>query len=642
MTKKVTIARNFAISISAIIGTLTFITITAFAIQAASSRTNSADKSASEIREELKILALLADNLISQQVKSAMSLLKRDAAVIGTPRQGEIVTVNGVEVADLLLGDVEQANNFTLVDKTTDIAGGTATLFSRSGDSFIRIATNVVKDGNRAVGTELARNGAAIKAIQKGKAFYGLVDILGQPYITGYEPIIDNKDRVLGIWYVGYQADIRPLENIIENARILDSGFVGLLDNSGRIRSLSRHVDQIQAGEIISGKLAGWRIRSTEIDKWGYKIVSAFPESELTSQIAEDIVNIIIFVLVNAIFLIGLILWLVKRIVTRPLSLTIARMHEIAEGDFTVRLDSNGKDELGHLAQEFNLMLERLQSTFVEILTAANQLSLASAEMSRISVDSNQSVMLQTIETEQIVTAITQMSATVTEVAKTTDFASVSAQRTQLEVNEGRLVVEETILSIETLASDVENATAVLTILSEASSDIGQVINVIKNVAEQTNLLALNAAIEAARAGDHGRGFAVVADEVRSLASRTQRSTEEINNIISAIQRQSSDAKRVMENSREIAKQCVSRAQSSRTSLQKIQESVEAINALNAEIASAAEEQSVVAEDISHKVIKIGNAAEHNKDNSEASLLQSNDLSNLAITLQRRIQFFKV
>ncbi len=642
MIKKVTIARKFAISISVTIGTLTLITITAFAVQTASGRTLSADMSATEVREELKTLALLADNLINQKVKSAMNLLKRDSAIIGAPRQGEIVNINGIEVPNLLLGDIEQANNFSLVDQTTEIAGGTATIFSRSGDDFIRIATNVVNDGRRAIGTKLARNGAAIKAIQNGQAFYGLVDILGRPYITGYEPIMDDYNQVMGIWYVGYQADIRALENIIENTQLLDSGFIGLLDNSGRIRSLSRHVDQTLAYDIINGTLEGWRVDSTEIDKWGYKIVSAFPKHELTSRIVADIFKIIIFVLMNAIFLIGLMLWLVKRIVTRPLSDTIARMHEIADGDFTVRLDDNAKDELGYLAQEFNLMLKTLQSTFVDILTAANQLSLASAEMSRISADSNKSVMLQTVETEQIVTAIAQMSTAVSEVAKTTDFAAISTQHTQQEVNEGRVVVEETIVSIERLASDVENAASVLTRLSEASSDIGQVINVIKSVAEQTNLLALNAAIEAARAGEHGRGFAVVADEVRSLASRTQQSTEEINNIIASIQTQAADAKQVMENGRETARQCVAKAQSSRQSLQRIQESVGTINTLNTEIASTAEEQSVVAEDISYKATKIGNAAQHNKDNSDTSLLQSNNLANLATTLQMRVQFFRL
>lgn len=642
MIKKVTIARKFAISISVTIGTLTLITITAFAVQTASGRTLSVDMSATEVREELKTLALLADNLINQKVKSAMNLLKRDSATIGAPRQGEIVNINGIEVPNLLLGNIEQANNFSLVDQTTEIAGGTATIFSRSGDDFIRIATNVVNDGRRAIGTKLARDGAAIKAIQNGQAFYGLVDILGRPYITGYEPIMDDYNQVMGIWYVGYQADIRALENIIENTQLLDSGFIGLLDNSGRIRSLSRHVDQTLAYDVINGTLEGWRVDSTEIDKWGYKIVSAFPKHELTSRIVADIFKIIIFVLINAIFLIGLMLWLVKRIVTRPLSDTIARMHEIADGDFTVRLDDNAKDELGYLAQEFNLMLKTLQSTFVDILTAANQLSLASAEMSRISADSNKSVMLQTVETEQIVTAIAQMSTAVSEVAKMTDFAAISTQHTQQEVNEGRVVVEETIVSIERLASDVESAASVLTRLSEASSDIGQVINVIKSVAEQTNLLALNAAIEAARAGEHGRGFAVVADEVRSLASRTQQSTEEINNIIASIQTQAADAKQVMENGRETAQQCVAKAQSSRQSLQRIQESVGTINTLNTEIASTAEEQSVVAEDISYKATKIGNAAQHNKDNSDTSLLQSNNLANLATTLQMRVQFFRL
>lgn len=637
-----TIAKKFALTIAGLIGIITLAAIIGFTLLTASVRSSAADQAAQDIRDELYRLALLADNLIGQQVTSAMSLLIRDGSALGTPTQGGTVNINGRTVPDLLLGTNAQANNFALVDSLTDIMGGTATLFSRSGNDFVRVSTNVTNNGQRAIGTALASDGAAMQAIRRGEPFYGLVDILGEPYLTGYEPIRNAQNQVIGIWYVGYLADVRVLEDIIEAKRIMSTGFAALRDNSGQVRKHSAHVDSAQVNAVLNGSLPGWRVETRSIDRWGYDIISAFPESELNAQIRNDIMNIVAIVLFSGLVLIGLIWWLLNRIVSQPLARTIDRMEDIAEGDFTIRLDTKSKDELGDLAREFNRMLERLQGTMLDISSGASQLAAASEELSTISIDSNRSIAAQTSETEQVATAMNQMSSTVAEVAKSTEQAASAAHDAQHEATEGRTVVAETISSIESLASDVEKAATVINELSLASKDISQVLEVIKTIAEQTNLLALNAAIEAARAGEHGRGFAVVADEVRSLASRTQQSTEEIHAMIERIQNESSKAVQVMENGQKTAENSVAKAQTSRQSLQQILHAVERINLLNTEVASAAEEQSAVAEEISRNITTIRDAAEHNSTNSDHSMRQSEELAKLATMLQQRIQFFKV
>jgi hypothetical protein len=176
-------------------------------------------------REITNILAL-TDTLLSQQVQSSMKLFRKRIAELGPVSQGETLSFGSQQVPDLLLGGQGQGNTYQLVDDLTGIMGGTATLFSRTGDDFVRISTNVVTDTGRATGTLLAPTGAAMKAIRQGNAFYGSVDILGNPFVTGYEPLTNAQGAVVGIGYVGYKADLEALHQLLASSRILTSGFV--------------------------------------------------------------------------------------------------------------------------------------------------------------------------------------------------------------------------------------------------------------------------------------------------------------------------------------------------------------------------------------------------------------------------------
>jgi len=202
-----------------------------------------------ETADRLNNILTVTDAIMLERVKSSMALLKQRGALLGTPSQSSRVTVKATQANELVLGTEPQANNFALVDGLTDVMGGTATLFSKTGNEYIRVSTNVIKAGERAIGTKLAPNGKAIKQIENKQAYYGAVDILGSPYLTGYEPMFNASGDVVGIWYVGYSADLNVLEEAITQSHVLEEGFVALRDGKGNIRMHSSHVsDRVRGG----------------------------------------------------------------------------------------------------------------------------------------------------------------------------------------------------------------------------------------------------------------------------------------------------------------------------------------------------------------------------------------------------------
>jgi methyl-accepting chemotaxis protein len=638
----VTIAKKAILTLTAVILVLSVFFGTLYALNAFRQLNETTQQTATELREEVARLLRLTNSLKADQVDASMSLLKRDGQALGSGRQGAEVTVNGRSVPNLLLGDQPQANNFGLVDGLTRVMGGTATLFSRDGDDFVRISTNVMIDGQRAIGTILAPGGAAIKAINQGNAYYGQVDILGSPYITGYEPLLNNNGEVIGIWYVGYKADMQELEQAISSYGVLDSGFLALVDSRGQLRLQSEHVPQRMAEAVVTEAEPGWVVNQTSFDDWGYTIVSAYPRAELTSRIWDQIAIIAGAIVVASAVLVGIIFFVLRNMVSKPLGDTMSTMEQIAEGDFTVRLDNKSRDELGELARTFNRMLERLQSSLSDINSGSEQLSAAAEQLASLSIESDRAVEGQNAEISQVATAMNEMTVTVNEVANSTDQAAQAAADAKNEADNGNKVVEQTIVAITSMASEVDSAVEVIHQLSKASVDIYQVVKVINDIAEQTNLLALNAAIEAARAGENGRGFAVVADEVRSLAGRTQHSTQEIHTMIERLQTESKRAVEVMTRGQQTATDSVGHAEASRTSLERILVAVDRINDLNMEVASAAEQQSAVANEINRNITNISDASEHNKASSVQAMQSSEELAKLSKMVRNRLKNFKV
>ena len=313
-------------------------------------------------------------------------------------------------------------------------------------------------------------------------------------------------------------------------------------------------------------------------------------------------------------------------------------LERIASGDLTV--ETRSKFE-GSLMAQVNRMVRQLRALVKEVDETSDQLLNASGELSETSDNNTKMVIRQQDETTQGATAINQMSQTVAEVASHTNEAAQLADETDRETQTGSAEVAATIRSIEQLAEEVESAGAVIVELSENTAEIDKVLEVIEGIADQTNLLALNAAIEAARAGDHGRGFSVVADEVRALANRTQESTQSIQQRIETMRTSASQAVDVMQRGQEQAGNSVEQARRAGKSLDTVNHVVKQMTDMNAQIATAAEEQSSVAEEINRNFHKITEATEETAAGSEQVSESSRQLNELARNLSERVKRFK-
>ncbi|MBK1650416.1 methyl-accepting chemotaxis protein [Rhabdochromatium marinum] len=343
------------------------------------------------------------------------------------------------------------------------------------------------------------------------------------------------------------------------------------------------------------------------------------------------------------VLLIGVIL-LLGRSVSVPLRRVGTALGDIAsgEGDLTRRLPVDGKDEIALISANFNAFAGKIQTLIAQVTGAISQLAAAAEQLNMTSEGTKDQIQRQQAETDQVATAMNEMTATVQEVAAHANSAAQAARESDLEARQGSGVVRETIEAIEALAREVEQAAGVIHRLEADSDEIGKVLDVIRGIAEQTNLLALNAAIEAARAGEQGRGFAVVADEVRSLASRTQDSTKEIQSMIERLQGGANSAVTAMQQGQVRSNETVEKAGRAEQSLASIGEAITRINDMNTQIASAAEEQSAVAEEIDRNLTNIVQVVDSTAQSSVQIASSSEGLSKLAAELQTLVGQFKV
>ncbi|MGM0552482.1 MAG: methyl-accepting chemotaxis protein [Pseudomonadota bacterium] len=342
--------------------------------------------------------------------------------------------------------------------------------------------------------------------------------------------------------------------------------------------------------------------------------------------------------------LLAVIFLFIRRFVTRPLGAMTYGLRDIAGGggDLTQRLHVRGEDEVGAAASAFNDVMEQFRTLVGGIVGSMAQLSSAADEVQEVSGQTRDSGERQRREIEQVATSMNQMSATAQEVARNSQSATESAHRSLESAEGGQEVVSRTMGSIEDLAAEVHRAAEAIQRVEADSESIGKVLQVIQEIAEQTNLLALNAAIEAARAGEAGRGFAVVADEVRALASRTQDSTSEIRRTVEELQAGTRNAVQVMQAGEGKARDAVATAGEADQALNDIRESVRAIAGVIDQIASAAEQQSQVAETINRNVTTLTGEAEQNAQGANRGGRAADELSSLARELQDLVGRFKV
>ncbi|MBN6715163.1 HAMP domain-containing protein [Pseudomonas capsici] len=360
-------------------------------------------------------------------------------------------------------------------------------------------------------------------------------------------------------------------------------------------------------------------------------------QGQLTANTLQIVASSVVALLVGVI-----VSWLITRLIVGPLRSVIGLAQRIAAGDLSGSVQVRRSDEIGQLMLAMQQMGEGLSRIVSGLQSGIEQLSNSAHSLSAVTEQTNLEVSSQKEETEQVATAMNQMTATVHDVARNAEEAALAAQTADEKVGGGQAVVRQSMQRIEQLAGSSQSASQSIQNLSAEIQNIGQILNVIKSVAEQTNLLALNAAIEAARAGEQGRGFAVVADEVRALAKRTQQSTQEIESLVGRLQSGAQASVEQIQSSGELVKLAVSDALQTESALGAIAEAVSMIQQMNQQIAAAAEQQSSVAEEINRSVTSIRASADHSalamQDNAASSL----ELASLGVELKGMVGHFRL
>jgi len=576
------------------------------------------------------------DQLSSASVRSAMKVLLREAQQIGAPEIKGTINFGGEAIPELRLGSSSQAGNFSLVDRIKNLTGSTATLFVKRGDSFLRISTNVLKpDGSRAIGTVLDPKGRAFAAVQKGQSFYGVVNILGVPYMTGYEPMNDDSGQIIGVWYVGFPlTTIGDLGKRISAARILDSGFVALLQPDGKIVAKSENVNEDEVHSRLQHiDKADWVVLSEPFEKWGYTLVAAYPQADVKG-------NIRLWMFLLALFLSLLVVLtqyvLMSRVVLSPVRRLVARMA------VDTSQAHHEDDEIGVLTRAFDHFVNNMRATLAQVMHVSEQVASGSKEISSAATRQARGAETQRDQTTEVATAMQEMATTVQQIADNCNQAAKASRNAAETAERGGAVVSGTLAKMRAIAGSVSATADKLKELDSASEQIGRIIGVIDDIADQTNLLALNAAIEAARAGEQGRGFAVVADEVRKLAGRTTAATKEIAQTIGSMQEETRNAVAAMRRGTQQVEDGVQTTAKAGDSLKEIIQMSEQVGGMITQIATATTGQLASTDEINNHLEGISRLVSDSAQSSQLSATSCQNLSSLALDLQQMVANFEI
>ncbi|MCE9828959.1 methyl-accepting chemotaxis protein [Vibrio diabolicus] len=429
-------------------------------------------------------------------------------------------------------------------------------------------------------------------------------------------PVKENGQFLAGMFY---DLELTTLSDLVNQVNLFDAGYLFLVTADGttiahpqskyngeKVGSYLPQVDLTQSSQHIEIDGDRYMINLTHIPGENWYVGSVIDEAIAYSAVGELRNSAIIYSIIAVIASV-IALTLLIRTLMRPLDTLNNAIKDVAsgKGDLTQRLETDTDQEFSELATNFNTFMENLQQQIIESKSISDQILNGTQITAEGAKDSAGAIQTQLQELEQLATAMHEMSVTATEVANNAQGAASAAKEADQATVEGSSVVGESTQTINMLSDSIDLAVEEVQVLESATANIETILKVINDIADQTNLLALNAAIEAARAGESGRGFAVVADEVRTLAQRTQESTTEIRTMIEQLQSGASSVANAMHQSKGSAVEAVEKADLANNALQRIRDAIQRISDMNLQIASAAEEQSLVAEEINNNTVNI-------------------------------------
>lgn len=479
----------------------------------------------------------------------------------------------------------------------------------------------------------------------EGLGIRGLVPMNYQGQHTGSvefgmsfgQPFFDNFKNA-------YQAEITLL--LPKDGNFVPFGGTFTTDTSdvSELKSVMQGTEVIRTIDLDGKSYALYRHGMKDYSGKTFGVLDIALDRSHSEQAMSDIRFKLIMIGFIA-FLIGTaIAWFIAKSITRPIAETTNALNDIAEGDgdLTRRIEVKSKDEIAQLALAFNRFAEKIHATVAQVSDSTSLLATSAEEMSAITHETQQMAKRQHLETEQVATAMNEMAATVQEVAHNATDAADAATHASESTEHGKLLVEKVISTISLLADEIAHAATAINELERNTAQIDSVLVVIRNIADQTNLLALNAAIEAARAGEQGRGFAVVADEVRTLASRTQASTSEIQQMIEALQQSAKSTVSTMNTSTSTTQNCVSLVHEAGEALEAITQAVSTISQMNIQIASAANEQCAVSAEINKNVNNINDITINATESAVQTARAGDELAQLSMRLTTLLAQFRI
>ncbi|MDJ0805649.1 MAG: methyl-accepting chemotaxis protein [Gammaproteobacteria bacterium] len=442
----------------------------------------------------------------------------------------------------------------------------------------------------------------------------------GMSFGQSFFDVFSKEHGVDLVLYIDRNGAMEPFASTLEDVQLLDTA---------QLRSIMQSSSLFMRTEFRGTPVA---VFAEEVKDFSGKPIGVLMVAKDRSSYAEAFFDLAIWILLLGLVAVGitaLVVWLISRSVSQPIKQAALAMEGIASlgGDLSVRMEVTGKDEIARLSAAYNRFADKTESMVKQVTRTVTDMDMRVSELSNLAEQTNAGVNNQHQQTTQVATAVTEMSATVREVAENSTHTAEAANRADQQANAGRSVVRTSVESINKLATEVGEAAGMVRQVEEDSERIGSVLGVIRGIADQTNLLALNAAIEAARAGEQGRGFAVVADEVRTLAQRTQDSTEEIQEMIESLQRGVNGTVSIMAVGQQQAAESVEQANQALLSLDEITQAVDSISSMSAQIATAAEEQSAVVEDINQSVSEITLVADKTASDSAKSAESSGSMA---------------